>query len=174
MSELVTRERVMELLDYDPETGAFRWKVGRRGTRVGDVAGTRHIQGYRLISIGRRNYLAHRLAWLIVHGAWPATSLDHANGHPDDNRIINLRPATRAENSWNTRTRKHSLIGLKGVGRKGTRFYARIKKHGKVINLGHFASAEEAHRAYCKAAAELHGEFFNPGSQRRIFQRNLL
>jgi hypothetical protein len=43
------------------------------------------------------------------------------------------------------------------------KWQSQIKINGKTKHLGLFETEIEAHEAYCKAAAELHGEFFNPG-----------
>jgi hypothetical protein len=90
----------------------------------------------------------------------PPAEIDHINGLPADNRLANLRLATHAENGRNSRRRKSSS-GLKGTHWRPERnvWVGQIKKDGKRFFLGHFATAEEAHAAYVKAAAELHGQF---------------
>jgi hypothetical protein len=161
--QIIVHSRLRELLDYDPETGVFRWRCHRGGrARAGDIAGAVNSGGYRFIRIkGEGRYLAHRLAWFYVHGEWPVGMLDHANHDQLDNRLANLRPATMRENRGNSKVRSDNLTGLKGVSRqRGTsRLVARITKNGKQLYLGSFATAEEAHAAYCKAAEEIFGEF---------------
>jgi hypothetical protein len=68
----LTAERLREVLDYNPETGVFTWKV-RTSIRVvaGKVAGSVGKRGYLIIGVGGRNYYAHRLAWLHMTGEWP-------------------------------------------------------------------------------------------------------
>lgn len=90
----LTAERLRELLDYDPETGYFRWRrdVGARAWK-GQLAGTMARDGYEYIGIDRRRYPAHRLAWLYVHGEWPRGLLRHLNWLRSDNRLENLREA---------------------------------------------------------------------------------
>lgn len=153
---MVSAERIRELLDYNPDTGEFRWKVMRGKARPGAVAGT-PSNGYILISVDRVMHKAHRLAWLFVHGCWPKGDLDHRNGVRPDNRIANLREVTDAENSQNLR-RPHAdnLNGLLGVVSNHTRFSARIMAHGKQLYLGTFATPEQAHLAYRRAKHELH------------------
>jgi hypothetical protein len=160
--------RVKEYLAYDETSGLFTWKKepGGRVTKVGAIAGglNNHGGGYWVIGLDGRRFLAHRLAWLYVHGEMPPAELDHINGNRTDNRIANLRIATRAENQHNSRTRK-SVAGLKGAHLHKRRLTLRhpwsshIRKDGKRFCLGYFATAEEAHAAYVKAATELHGEF---------------
>jgi hypothetical protein len=151
---MLNPERLRELLAYDPETGAFTWRVGQR---AGKVAGSVHSKGYARIWVGGRSYRAHRLAWLYVTGAWPVAQLDHANGARDDNRFVNLREATNAENGHNRKT--NNPCGFKGVRQQKKRWCARIGKNGRRIFLGLFATPEEAHAAYVAAATEHHGEF---------------
>ncbi|WP_292613113.1 HNH endonuclease signature motif containing protein, partial [Nitrobacter sp. 62-13] len=83
---------VRELLHYDPETGRFTWRSGQKAGRAAGSIGGRYVQ----IMIGKKNYLAHRLAWLYVHDSPPLEEIDHVNGDPRDNRINNLRLASKS------------------------------------------------------------------------------
>jgi hypothetical protein len=87
--------------------------------------------------------------------------VDHIDGNPLNNRRSNLRLATPSENQWNQKRSCANTSGFKGVGwhERDRRWQARIRKEGKLYHLGNFKSPEEAHEAYCRAAAELHGEF---------------
>ena len=153
-------ERLRELLDYDPETGVFRWKTPIRGmrVRVGQIAGYIHLRGYRDIYIGKRKYQAHRLVWLYLYGRWPTDQIDHINGVKDDNRRENLREATNIENTQNARharrNNKTKMLGVIATPWKS--FKAEIKVNGKNNYLGTFATAEEAHAAYLSAKRLLH------------------
>lgn len=169
MSKL-TRERIRELLSYDPETGIFTW-LRRPGidrctntwnTRfVGTVAGSINDQGYRVICIDRSDYRAHRLAWAYANGDWPSAEIDHINGDRSDNRIANLRQASRGENMRNSRKRRDNTSGRKGVtwDNRERKWHARIKHAKKCRSLGYFNTAEAAAQAYADAARRLHGEF---------------
>jgi hypothetical protein len=159
---MLTAERLRELLDYNPETGVFRWKKDGRGRtmRVGAVAGTMHSAGYSQINFGGSLWLSHRLAWLYVFSEWPREQIDHINGDRSDNRISNLREATLSQNASNRKRRADNACGFKGVYRSARgRFEARMRVNGQLKYLGHFNTAEEAHAAYCAAAYKLHGEF---------------
>lgn len=156
----LTAERLRELLDYSPETGEIRWRVNRGGTaRADSVAGTPNGDGYRKIHIAGRRYFVHRLVWVYVYGRWPVNQIDHINMDKDDNRIVNLREATNAENHGNQRkARTDNRTGLLGASwnKEAKKFHAQIQLDGKTKHLGYHRTAEEAHQAYIKAKRELH------------------
>lgn len=160
---LVTHERLLEILNYDPETGIFRWKISPAlRVKIGDVAGSRQSGGYLQFAICRRLYRVHRVAWFYMTGEWPAQDLDHINGIKDDNRFANLRPSTRSQNQHNQRgPRSNNKCGYLGVYAVTTRtgeirFRALINVDGEKINLGRFDSPEEAHAAYISAKRKYH------------------
>lgn len=170
----MTQEILQTLLHYDPETGVFTWRSRPRemflcdgdfkkwNTRYsGKVAGKSSSMKYRQIMIRPHLFYAHRLAWLYVYGDWPPHEIDHANGDGHDNRISNLREATRQNNTANTCVHKDTLSGYKGVSLtpNGKRYRARIYFDGKENGLGFFDTAEEASAAYQEASKRLHGEF---------------
>ena len=152
------------LLDYDPETGVFRWRVTTSNRAVvGSVAGSLNGGGYRHICVRGRTYGAHRLVWLYVHGVWPCGDIDHINRDTADNRLTNLRAASRAENLMNAKKREGARCSLKGVTRVRDRYKARVFLGGKETHLGYFATEQEAHDAYCAAAAKEFGAFHRAG-----------
>lgn len=87
--------------------------------------------------------------------------IDHKNRNGLDNRKENLRPASRAQNSQNSRYRNKLLP--KGVsivkGAKSIPFCANVTCNGKPYRLGRFPTAKLAALAYDRKAKELFGEF---------------
>ena len=150
--EVVTRERLMEVLDYNKETGIFTWKkkLSARGAVV-KVAGTISY-GYNAINIDGVRYFAHRLAWLYVYGEWPKQEIDHIDRNRRNNAISNLRDVSRVVNALNVGPR-NSNAGIKGATfcQARNQWQAQINVSGKNITLGRFNTIDEAAIAY-KAA----------------------
>ena len=145
------------LLRYDLISGVFTWRVGHR---EGRIAGGQNRKGYWRICISGRYYQAHRLAWLYVTGKWPHGEIDHIDCDKLNNRFVNLREASSAENKWNTLKKPGTYSAFKGVTLHRTgRWQASIRSNGRNYHLGLFSDEAEAHAAYCKAAAAQHGVF---------------
>lgn len=165
--DLATADEVRAALDYDPETGVFRWRVrsdippASNGRYAGKVAGRVHANGYVSIGLNYIDYRAHRLAWMHVNGVWPVAEIDHINGNPSDNRIANLREASRQQNLWNICVKSSSQSGIKGAhfNKQTGRWWSKIRIDGKQVRLGTFDTAEEAADAYERAAREHFGAF---------------
>jgi hypothetical protein len=163
----MTAGEVHMALAYDPDTGSLVWKRRANcspqwnGRFAGKEAGYILRHGYRLIEINNQPFLAHRLVWLIFYGEWPSYEIDHMNGIRADNRIANLREATREENGRNQKKHKDGRSRFKGVSwaKWAGRWEANIRLCGKKKRLGYFVSEEDAADAYNAAAAESYGEF---------------
>lgn len=143
----LTREELKESLNYNPETGVFTWKVRRKNSvQIGDVAGTKHPNGYIVIMVHGKLYGAHRLAWLYVHGYLPEYDVDHINRIKDNNRIINLREVSRSCNMRNTGNHKDNTSGVKGVGwaKRENKWYAQIRVNQKGKSLGYYVDFQDA------------------------------
>lgn len=162
MKELPSVEQVRQALEYNQETGVFRWLVRRNGhsggVRPGDIAGKIAGAGYRYIGLHGLMHLAHRLAIFYVSGAWPVGDVDHIDGDPTNNAYKNLRVVTHRTNLQNQRAAKlGNRTGFLGVSPTDNgRFRAEITVQTGRINLGRFDSAEEAHAAYLAAKRNLH------------------
>lgn len=159
--KILTVDRVLEVLSYSAETGLFTWIAPpkQHPRMLNKEAGGVKTKGYIQIKIDGKKYAAHRLAWLVAHGEWPAFDIDHANGNPADNSIKNLRPATNPQNQAN-RKRNTGKVVAKGVRKiKSGRFQARISVEKRQIALGTFDSESEAVSAYMRAATKSYGEF---------------
>lgn len=146
-TQILTQDRLRELLTYHPATGEFRWNVNRTGgAKAGDVAGAFDNEGYRLISVDGRHYKAHRLAWLYMTGQWPPNNIDHIDRNPSNNRFDNLRLATTAQNGMNRKRDKRNGTGVTGVSwcKTSKKWRADIGENGKLIRLGRFDTLLDA------------------------------
>lgn len=150
-------ETLQEALIFSAETGKLYWRsngaeaftaVGNHGYLTGSYRGSARL-------------LAHRVAWAIFTGEWPRDHIDHVNGIKTDNRLDNLRQATRSENMRNMRLRKNNSSGFKGVHwhRQSKKWRASIWVDGTSQGLGLFDTPEDAHAAYCEAARIHFGDF---------------
>lgn len=105
----------------------------------------------------RKGILLHRL----LLDAPADRQVDHVDGNGLNCRRANIRIATHAQNQWNVGITARNSSGFKGVKatRSGLRWRAQISFEGRQIHIGYFQSPEEAHAAYVREAARLHGEF---------------
>jgi hypothetical protein len=114
--------------------------------------------GYENIMVDNVRHKSHRLAWFYMHGEWPPHQVDHINRVRGDNRIANLRLATRAENLQNRNLSKNNTSGHEGVkwnGRVG-KWYAQISHNKERMHLGSYSNIEDAIAARSAARLKLH------------------
>ena len=129
MKNTITPDLVREFLSYDPESGKLFWKkrdekwfsdkpisqahsakAWNRKYAGLEAFTTTGAQGYKNGSIFRVPLSAHRAAWAILYGEWP-DHIDHINRNRSDNRIVNLRSVTKAQNAQNQSPRGSSPYG---------------------------------------------------------------
>lgn len=158
------RSRCCELLEYLPEDGSLRWRVGRRGSaKAGDVAGTVETNGYIRLRIDGRRYQAHRLVWLIAFGRMPDGEIDHINGNRSDNRLANLRDVTGRQNTQNRQRAYKSKARTDVVGpsfqtSRGM-WLVNIRVDGRSKFIGRYLTIDEAESAYLDAKRQYHPGF---------------
>ena len=153
-----------KILEYSPETGRFKWKIDRLPIVSGDWAGTIRKDNYVVIKINGKQYKAHRLAWLYVYGEWPTQEIDHINRIKNDNRICNLREATRNQNVANGSKRKTNTSGIVGVSwfKVDKVWVAYIRIDSKTIHLGRYKNIFDAACAR-RSAEQKYFREFSPG-----------
>jgi hypothetical protein len=152
MSKTYPIDKIKERLSYDPESGTLTWRVDvARNVKAGAVAGSLNNRGRLNVSFDNRPFQAHRVIWAMVYGYWPEM-IDHIDGNPQNNRLINLRAASALINSQNRRKpSKANTTGYLGVYRIKDEFGSNIKIKGKTRHLGRFKTAEDAYSAYVQA-----------------------
>ena len=85
-----------------------RWKAGLV------VFGSLRNDGYRAAMFKGSVRLMHRMIYIWHHGKIKG-EIDHKNGNRSDNRIENLRTATRSENISNLTKPPKNRFGVKGL-----------------------------------------------------------
>lgn len=159
-AEYLSAQRLRDVLQYDEETGVFTWRQKCTSSRVsvGDEAGTLR-EGYVLIGIDGKDYRAHRLAWLYVHGKWPERDIDHRDLVKHHNWIANIRLATKGENQQNQRdARSNSRSKVLGVSwdKSRDKWVAKLKVDGKVVHYTRHKTMDDASAAYLSAKLAFH------------------
>lgn len=155
----MNKEMIDSLLSYDPETGIFVWKNRERelfksqrsfaqwnDKYSGKIAGTKKKDsGYIIISVFKNLVRAHHLAWIIQYGTKPTGEIDHINGNRDDNRILNLRDITKAENAKNKCLSKRNKTGFHGISlHKNGKYRVKAMALNTQKHLGYFKDINDA------------------------------
>jgi hypothetical protein len=144
-------ELARSLWNYDEITGELRWKViphPKARICVGAVAGSPNADGYLMVQYRDKNYRVHRLAWLMSTGAWPVHEIDHINGARDDNRLVNLREATRSQNNRNYKCHRAGQARFTTYHKRDRKWVAQSPRiDGKRKFLGYHATMELASEA---------------------------
>ena len=132
-------------VEYDPDTGWFVWVCAyRKPFLVGRRAEHVTSNGYLYIKAAAQNHSASRLAWSLINGDIPrGLEIDHVNRDRQDNRISNLRVATRRENLKNrvfapnrcgfVGVSKHEQSGLYRARHEGVTRYAKTAEEAAVL-----------------------------------------
>lgn len=146
-----TEESIKALLErysYCPTSGVITsMKTGKPLTCCNNNG---YIMVQFRINYAQRKYLGHHVAWLMTYGVWP-TEIDHINRDRADNRIVNLREVTRAENLRNRidASSIQSQYDCVSWHKAHKKWQARLpyKIDRKRTQLGYFDCEHEAHAA---------------------------
>lgn len=163
----LTQDKANELFEY--RDGALFWKHktisrGRKLKKGGQQIVNKQGDGYYKVTVNYKPYLLHRVIWLMHYGEVPEF-LDHINGIRTDNRIENLRPATKYQNICNSKFRSDNTSGVKGVHWNCVKKKWQVRLHveKKVKSLGYYDDLELAELVIMEARDKFHKEFANHG-----------
>lgn len=150
----MTNKAIPRGLKYSPQTGMLY-------TPNGPVLQTdRH--GYRRVTFKKIQYHTHKIAWISENGEVPeGMHIDHINRDRTDNRVINLRLASRQQNGANRGPTAHNKSGWKGVHwcKHWKKWVAAIVYGGKKRYIGSSHSLYEAVLTYNIYALSLHDPY---------------
>lgn len=175
--KLPTKEFLDECFLYDQDTGVIVWRarplhhfkndryMRAVNNRMAGSIATCVTNNYRIVSLGGHHYRINRIIWKIMTGNDPVNLIDHRDNDSLNDRWLNLREATDAQNRRNSKLNRVNKLGIKGVSfrRNKSKYRASISLNGNHIHLGYFDTSEDAKDVYDKAAIRLHGEFANLG-----------
>ncbi|QPT13732.1 HNH endonuclease [Serratia rubidaea] len=118
-----------------PDAGSGSGLVWKRPlanrVKAGSVAGTLGKDGYWSVQVKGKKLAAHRVLWWLVNGEIPpGLCIDHIDGNRGNNRLDNLRLATRSQNNQNSRPRRNSSKLPKGISRAGRGYRAQVQGNG--------------------------------------------
>ena len=156
-------ERLHEVFLMSPDTGLVTWSASpARCVKIGSIVGVKRPTGHLFVQIDGKTIALHRIVWAMYYGSWPNGMIDHINRNPKDNRICNLRLASKSQNAANI----SKLYANNKTGRKGVSFHkltnkyrASISFNGKWHHIGLFETPELAHNAYILASLKYNGEY---------------
>ena len=148
--------------DYNPLTGDIVRLFSHGSNRIGSPVGHIINCNYRVVKTRAKTVLCHRLAFYIMEGYLPE-QIDHIDGNRSNNKWLNLRECTRAENQRNLAIRSDNKSGYRGVREYGdyNKWKGSVKLNGKEHYKYGFKTPELASIWVVAKSKELYGEFYN-------------
>lgn len=158
---MISQSYVKETFDY--VDGELFWKESKGKVKAGDKAGWAVNDTYRAVQLDGERYYEHIIVWILHNGPVPVGMfVDHVKPEESmNNRISNLRLASRSENNCNRRLFKNNKSGVKGVRwlPRDRMWQVRVTHQGKVYYGGCFSELADATEAVTKLREKLHGKF---------------
>ena len=165
MEGTITQDELKQLVHYDRDTGIFTRLVttssrAMAGMEIGHPEG---LGGHLRATVGGRKHYLHRLAWLYEHGEMPEM-IDHIDMDVCNNRISNLRLASKSDNNCNRNAPITNTSGVKGIcwDADNSAWLVQVQKSGRKVKK-RFKEFADAVQWRIQMADVLHGEFAREG-----------
>ncbi len=160
---MLTKQRIDELFEYC-EGNLYR-KISLGNQKIGDMAGFMNKRGYWQIQFDGKKYQLHRVIFFLHNGYLP-DELDHIDNNRSNNKIENLRPATRSENLKNTLLRCDNSSGHKNVQFHAptSKWKVSLRVNGKKKHIGLYDDIEIAALVADEARKLHNGVYANKGA----------
>ena len=157
---MLTQKEERDYFDY--LDGVLYWKVQKSNVvKVGQPAGSLDEKtGYYRIHINSKLHKKHRVIFLYHHGYLPKF-VDHIDNNKLNNKIENLREATKSQNCMNQKVSTRNTTGIKGVmwHKRDKKWYVQIRVNSKCHSFGYYDDKELAELVAIEATNTLHKEF---------------
>lgn len=151
-----TVEEIKKVLWYDKESGLFLARFAARNYKPWRQIGSIESKGYLQIKVGKKLYMAQRLAWKYVTGDDPGNfQIDHIDLNKTNNSFSNLRLVTNKQNCENRKINVRNKTGHRGVYMRGKRYVAEICHNYVRIKIGKYDTLQEAIDAVTNKRKEL-------------------
>lgn len=163
--EQVEALRAAALHAFEYRDGVLYWKnPASSRIEIGREIGTKDSKGYLSVRLGYTHHRVHRLIFLMHNGYLPEF-IDHIDGDKLNNRIENLRAATKSQNSQNTGMISNNTSGVRNVSwcRPRKKWVVAMKFYGKNRYIGAFEDLELAELVAYEARDKFFGAFGNRG-----------
>ena len=161
--DLVWKKRDVKFFEHIHDARGPQWFCNVWNGKFAGREALPHItsSGYKYGRVLGKYTMAHRVVWALCHGSWPIMFVDHINGDKADNRISNLRLATRQQNTANSIQKVSTSSRYKGVSwcKRSGKWSSGITVSGRRKFLGYYDNENDAALSYDKAALAAHGEY---------------
>ena len=161
----MNQELLKSLFDYHKNGYFIRKKTTSRLGKAGSIAGVLDKKmGYIRVGISKKYYLLHRLIFMMHYGYMP-DEVDHINGNKLDNRIDNLRAASKSQNLRNRPRNINNTSGYKNVSwnKNHEKWSVTLSYNGKKKYIGYFEDIELADLVAQEARNKYHKHFSYQG-----------
>jgi hypothetical protein len=168
---MLTHDDLLSRFWYEDNTGRLLWKKidGSKKEEAGTPFAGSSGKVYLRVKILGKNYLVHRIIWMLKTGEPVEYEIDHKDGNGLNNAWDNLRPADRGTNTKNLRKYSNNKSGHTGVywNKRLQKWTVHIRVDNKSYHGGCFSELESAVEARLKLS-EKYSFYVNHGSDRPL------